>query len=576
MKFNLNWLHNWRMSRKISALVLISAAFMCVVGYLGYYYYEQQNAAMNVIYRQTVQSVKLLDNVNANSKAVDALSLEELLAPDDNFRKQLVLTEIQTRENQIAKDLIIYASMAKDPFETNKLPPLRQAVATYNTEQHRAFQLAVGGDKLNAYRYYSNNALPSVDIMHIIVPQLVDFNNTRAQQVINAGNRTFATVERVLLILPMCATLLVILLGIGMSRLIVKPLKQMLRNVKQVANGNLVLEDISVASKDEVGQLGSSFTVMANNLRGLVTQVFQSSESLAVSSDLMITTMGQFSEASNQMVVAIAEVAQDSEQQVGAVNETAKAIEQIVMSVQQIADNSDRVSGLMESTSGATEAGKRAVDKVVQQMDAIGIGTDVVQRAMANLTVSSQQINEIVNVIAEITGQTNLLALNAAIEAARAGDQGRGFAVVAQEIRLLANQSQAANQQIKELINTNQAKINEALSAVNTEIEDIQSGVSLVDIASGAFAQIDGLVHQVSSEVKEISVAIQNAAAGGEQIKSAIQDIERTGKSTAGTLLTVSAGMQEQGAGINQIAVTSQGLDKMARELHAAISQFSV
>ncbi len=131
---------------------------------------------------------------------------------------------------------------------------------------------------------------------------------------------------------------------------------------------------------------------------------------------------------------------------------------------------------------------------------------------VAKLGERSTKIGKIVDTISGIAGQTNLLALNAAIEAARAGENGRGFAVVAEEVRKLAEQSQGAAKQIASMIGEIQEDTEQAVLTMNDGTREAKLGAEAINKTGQVFTEIETMVTQVSEQVQDISVTIQQMA----------------------------------------------------------------
>ena len=86
-----------------------------------------------------------------------------------------------------------------------------------------------------------------------------------------------------------------------------------------------------------------------------------------------------------------------------------------------------------------------------QAQEIAGVSQELVKVASESL-FRARQTSQVLDLIRRIASETNLLGLNATIEAARVGEQGRGFGVVAQEIRKLADSTNASIKQIDQII----------------------------------------------------------------------------------------------------------------------------
>ncbi|WP_409304084.1 methyl-accepting chemotaxis protein [Peribacillus sp. SCS-155] len=279
------------------------------------------------------------------------------------------------------------------------------------------------------------------------------------------------------LILGIAAIIAGTVIAAIIGRMISKPVVKLADMAEKIAEGDLTIEHVDIKNKDEIGNLATSFNLMANNLRDLIGQVRMNAEQVGASSDELSASAEETSAASVQIGETMKRVAEGVNHQVRSVDETSVTINEMATGVQQIADNSLAVSNSALNAADKATEGERTIDQAIVQMNSINETFKVLSSKMHGLGERSEEIGNIIAVITGISEQTNLLALNASIEAARAGEHGRGFAVVAEEVRKLAEQSAFSAEQISKLISAMQNETRESITSMNSATNEVVSGI---------------------------------------------------------------------------------------------------
>jgi twitching motility protein PilJ len=174
----------------------------------------------------------------------------------------------------------------------------------------------------------------------------------------------------------------------------------------------------------------------------------------------------------------------------------------------------------------------------------------------------SQEIGEIVNLIAEIADRTSVLALNASIEASLAGDAGQGFAVVAQEVERLAVRASDATKQIHDLVDAIQGETSEAIIAMEESTSEVGRGSNVADQAGQALKEIESVSSRLADLIQSISLASTQQARGSENLSKAMSEISDITQQT-------SSGTKQTAISINQLA-------RLADELRESVRTFKL
>jgi len=271
-------------------------------------------------------------------------------------------------------------------------------------------------------------------------------------------------------------------LNIAIRRSIIAPLKTAIDVSYEVGHGNLSV-NISDSFSDEIGNLLTELNSMKLRLSETLIQTRETIDSVKLKSQ--------------EMFGELEEIA------VGA-NKQAATMEEISGTMSQIEEQARQISGNALETMKITKTTAQFANET----------SDVVKQTVNVL----REITEQISIIKDIAKQTNILAINAAIEAARVGVSGKGFSVVANEVKKLAERSQAAADSIAQLSARSSSVGSKAEVMLGELMENSNKSVRLMEEVNSSVIDQTRSVTEINKAIIDIDNVIQQNAAFSEKM----------------------------------------------------------
>lgn len=386
----------------------------------------------------------------------------------------------------------------------------------------KAGQLGLQNLQEETIAYLLNVSRPTQWALQGALNTLTDVQMQAAQRAVAESGDESRASGIVLGVLALISALLAAGTGFMIVRILMRQLggepAQAQALAAAIAGGDLTSQ-VLLRAGDNSSML-ASLSLMQTRLGEIVSQIKDTSASVALASD--------------EIAQGNTELSARTEQQAAALQETAASMEQLTATVRSNTAGATHTAGSAREAAALVRNGEENVRKMT--------------KTMSDISFSAAKVRDITGTIESIAFQTNILALNAAVEAARAGEQGRGFAVVATEVRTLAQRSATAARDIK--------------GVIENAVTLVEEGVTVAGSTAANIMSVTGRVSELAEAMDEIALASNEQMQGISQVNVAVSQMDGVTQSNA-TL-------------VEESTTASQSLAGQVHALRAMVETFRV
>ncbi|WP_242291584.1 methyl-accepting chemotaxis protein [Bacillus cereus group sp. BfR-BA-01356] len=363
-----------------------------------------------------------------------------------------------------------------------------------------------------------------------------------------------------------------ITIQIFISRNSLSPLKDLQEGLRKVGEGDLSIK-LNERS-DDIGITNIYFNNTIKKFNRIIDKVRQTAEQVSTSSQELSVSTKENSIAFKEIASAITGLNLGVHSHEYVVQKCLGIVQEMESKMKEIKGAAKQVGNALEDMEQNSVVGKDLIKQIVNQMKRIQDTVQDVPSSIYAFESRSKEIHEILTVITTISNQTNSLALNASTESSCAGEMGEEFSDVADEVRILAERTEASARDIAKLIGETQAEAERAVRSIQKSSKEVELGITLVQSSGAFFEKISESAQSVTNQIKATSNHSSDILKNNQTIVQFINELSHIANTYVNSSSNVEKSMKEQELYVQDIAELANSLNWLSQELQGLIGEF--
>lgn len=261
----MKWFSNMRIGIKLVSGFVLVALVTGLVGYLGIKNIDTITKADTQLYEKTTVPLDYIGTIATQFEQVMTFTRDIVMAEGQEVAK--VDKQIQDARAIMNQNVELYNKTITTDEQKEAMAAFQQTRTVYVPYMNQIIELGKQNKDVEATALLTNeDVLRAAAAERDAIHKLVLINETLAKDQASQNAATAASATRQMLIFIVLAVAMAIGLGMLISRVITRPINQLVKAADQLAIGNVDVK-VDSHSSDEIGILMNSFGQMVDNIK---------------------------------------------------------------------------------------------------------------------------------------------------------------------------------------------------------------------------------------------------------------------------------------------------------------------